>query len=149
MEYRSKCNVCGRIFCYTDKDIKNSNTAALLSAISDFGAAAGAVSGNWGATVVNQNNAQRNEKGIKDFSKCPYCNSDNITLLTDEEWEQEQKRQAINAKGGITINANASEENLIKRIENFIDDGDWVSAEIYAQQVLDMNPENEIGRAHD
>ena len=69
MEYRKRCNVCGHIFCYTDKDVKESDKNKIISGISDLGAAAGAFGGHWGATLANQNNANRFENKIKDFNR--------------------------------------------------------------------------------
>lgn len=37
MEYRKRCQVCGKIFCYTDKDINNNAGNAALSALSALG----------------------------------------------------------------------------------------------------------------
>ncbi len=142
MEYRKRCNVCGHIFCYTDKDVKESDKNKIISGISDLGAAAGAFGGHWGATLANQNNANRFENKIKDFNRCPKCNSTDLTLLSDEEWANHLKRQQIADRGGISINTNASEEALINRIEIFMEEGDWITAEMYSDQVLDMNPKN-------
>lgn len=141
-EYRKKCNTCGRIFCYTDDDVKKNRSAQLWSGISDLASAAGAFSGNWGGAIGNQNNAIRNENKVVDYNRCPYCNSTDVKLLTPEEWEKEQKaRKKINS-GGVAINANASEESLTVRVENFIEDADWSSADAYSNQILDVNPKN-------
>ena len=59
MEYIKRCNVCGHIFCYTDRDVKESDKNKIISGISDLGATAGVFGGHWGATLANQNNANR------------------------------------------------------------------------------------------
>lgn len=42
MEYRKKCNVCGKIFCYTDKDVKDNLSNAGLAALESLGSLASA-----------------------------------------------------------------------------------------------------------
>lgn len=142
MEHRKKCNVCGTVFCYTDEDIKNNSKAHLWAGISALGAAASALGGNWGATRTNQENAFNEERKVIDFDHCPNCRSIDLSILTDVEWNDYQEGLKNQRSGGISINANASEESLVKRIKMFIDDGQWQEALSYSEHVLDMNPEN-------
>lgn len=142
MEYRKKCNVCGNVFCYTDEDVRKNNTSALMSTISGIGAVAGALSGNWGAARANQESAYHEDNRIIDFNHCPKCKSTNLSLMSESEWENYKKEIEFAKSGGVTINANASEESLIKRIKMFIEDEDWPQARAYCDQVLDINPEN-------
>ena len=37
MEYYSKCNVCGNIYCYTDADISENKRQAFISGMSAIG----------------------------------------------------------------------------------------------------------------
>lgn len=143
MEYRKRCNVCGNIFCYTDQDVSNNRSANLMSALSSFGAAAGAFTGNWGATIANQSLSQNNENKVVDFDHCPRCRSMDLRLMTDSEWSKYQSsiNQSMGQTKQININSNASKEALIRRITLFLEDGDWNSAEAYCNQVLDMDPE--------
>ena len=41
-----------------------------------------------------------------------------------------------------TVAASATVESLLKRIEMFLEDGDWDSADEYCEKVLDITPEN-------
>ena len=141
MEYRKRCNVCGHVFCFTDEDIKKNNTNTLLSGLSALGTIAGAVSGNMMAARINQADRINAEGKIIDFSHCPHCNSQDITDISDAEWEKYNK-QTRNARATIQINSNASVESLIKRIYLFLEDADYSSADAYCEQALDLDPEN-------
>ena len=56
--------------------------------MSTVGELAGALSGNWGAAVVNSQNSNNEINKIIDFNKCPKCNSTNISELSDEEFRK-------------------------------------------------------------
>jgi len=140
MEYRKKCNVCNKVWCYTDKDIKENTQNAAVGLISSLGAMASVIGGTrYDAYELNKVSNNSTNK-IKDFSRCPYCNSTDIAELSDREFEKLQK----NISGGAyaAINSNASVESLIKRIELFMEDNEWNDAEAYCNQALDIEPEN-------
>ena len=40
MEYARRCNVCGKIYCYTDQDLKNNQKNAVVETASAIGAIA-------------------------------------------------------------------------------------------------------------
>lgn len=84
-EYRVRCNVCGHIYCFTNRDLKDNVQAAKLAKMSAVGEMAGALSGNWGAAVVNSQNANNELNNITDYSRCPKCNSTNITVMENGE----------------------------------------------------------------
>lgn len=87
-EYRKKCNVCGNIFCYTDKDIEISNTYAELSNSNRKMGIQSKVGSLIGMNVMeNVFNNDPNEKEklaelysnkVIDYSKCPKCGSSDI-----------------------------------------------------------------------
>ena len=79
-----RCNICGHIFCYTYKDIHEKNKTEALNALSAIGMMSGAVSGQWGGAIANQNNI----KEVTDYSKCPKCNSRSIQRISKTEAEQ-------------------------------------------------------------
>lgn len=99
-EFRKRCNVCGTVFCYTMKDIKNSISAGAVKAFSGFGAAANAVGGSaYNAYELNKMGDRSNAR-ITDFEHCPNCHSADLKLLTDEEFErikQEQNNPTVNS----------------------------------------------------
>lgn len=83
-EYRMRCNVCGNIYCFTGKDLKENQKAAKSAALSSVGTVAGALSGNWIAGAVNNQNANSELAKIKDYSRCPKCNSTDVSLFDGE-----------------------------------------------------------------
>ena len=148
MEYRKKCNVCGKIFCYTDQDIKDNKVNSVSNIFLGIGQIAAALGGNVYEMAATNNIAKNTEKEIKDFDHCPNCKSADLTTLTYEQYVEEMKKanqpaviQPVIQKS-ISINSNASEEALIVRIENFIEESDWETAQAYSDHVLDMNPKN-------
>ncbi len=84
-EYQLRCNVCGNVYCFTNKDLKDNIQSVKLAKMSAVGEMAGALSGNWGAALVNGNNANSELNKIPDYSRCPKCNSTNITILDANE----------------------------------------------------------------
>lgn len=82
-EYRKRCNVCGKIYCYTDddlvKNIKQMNEAInqnLLGAAHAFG-------GSQIVSAVAKNNAENAKAQIIDYKKCPNCNSTDVTDISE------------------------------------------------------------------
>ena len=84
-EYIKKCNVCGHIFCYTDQDIKENATNALASGLSAVGAIANILGGNSYQAYESTKVSDRNSSKVKDFDRCPKCNSTNVVLVDGEE----------------------------------------------------------------
>lgn len=91
-EIRKKCNVCGEIFCYTEEDIEN-NEKLRKEVISEsktnmFMAILGAFGGTPVTRLSTDNSIDRtNQKldKIKDYSKCPKCNSTDISDLIPQK----------------------------------------------------------------
>ncbi|MCL0269449.1 hypothetical protein M2T75_39640, partial [Klebsiella pneumoniae] len=71
MEYRKKCNVCGKIWCYTDEDIKQNTKNAGLAALSSIGAVANVFVGTRYDAYEQTKMSDRAISKIRDFSKCP------------------------------------------------------------------------------
>ena len=68
MEYRKRCQVCGKIFCYTDKDINNNAGNAALSALSALGGLASIFGGGTIVhTAVNNRNMQYYGDKVVDY----------------------------------------------------------------------------------
>lgn len=142
MEYRKRCNVCGNIFCYTDKDLNKSLASAGLGLLSSIGTMAGALSGNWMAARVNQAQGESESAKIMDFEHCPKCHSTDLSFLTNNESEQINKTPEISVQTKtVEINSNATEESLLKRTKLFLEDEEWDSALAYCEQIMDINPE--------
>lgn len=140
MEYRMKCKVCGKIFCYTDQDLKENSTNSGLAAIESVGALASIFGGG---TIFHtqylQGQANRHSDKIVDFNRCPYCHSNNISDYFGEV-EELPTVEAPSAKT-VNINGSATTEALLKRAFMFLEDGEWSSADSYLEACLDKEPE--------
>ena len=84
-EYRKKCNVCGHIFCYTGQDIQNNKLHAKLAQINADAAFVETVAGSRIVAEQDQAAAERQHNKIIDYSKCPKCNSKDLSDATDKE----------------------------------------------------------------
>lgn len=140
MEIRRKCNVCGKIYCYTDEDVENSKIESVIATISTIGAIASAVGGtNYDAYELNKQSDRATNKVI-DYLKCPFCNSSDTHIMSKEECERTNTNSST-YNNSIQINSNATVESLLKRISIFLEDEEWDSATVYCEQALDINPE--------
>ena len=130
MEHYIICKACGKGFTYTDEDVQKNISDAKGNAWSAIGAMAGALSGNWGGAIANQ----QNYKDLKDYNRCPHCSSENIEEVTFEEFQRTQRKMT---SGGVAaqINTNATVDTLLKRIQFMIEDGDWYGAEMYCNHI--------------
>ena len=138
MEYYVVCNSCGKGFVYNDEDVNKKKADAGLNLLSAVGQMASAFSGNQVGYIANK----MNETELRDFNKCPHCGSTDLSLVTKEEFQKSQKATPNSAPSNVNINTNASIPALIKRTVLFLEEGEWDKAEIYANQILDADPEN-------
>lgn len=141
MEYRKRCRVCGKIYCFSDKDLAENKMNTGMAIMSAIGGVAGAIGGTRLDAYAMNNQTDRYDSKIIDYKKCPSCNSTDIEDLTDELWEEYQIEQQ-NAGRVITINTNASYESLKTRIIGFLEEKDYTSARAYCNQLLDMQPDD-------
>lgn len=140
MEYIKICKVCGKVWCYNDSDVNKSTANSVVSTIASIGSIASAIDGSKYDMYEMNKFADRAGEKIKDFSRCPYCNSTDIEDISKEEYNKIINKKS--AKKSVAINSNASLKSLIKRIEIFIEDEEFDDAEIYCNQALDIEPEN-------
>lgn len=152
MEYTVKCNTCGKIYCFTDKDLKEAKQNAALGAISAVGGIASVLGGSWMQTYALNNQTDKYASKVIDYSKCPFCHSSKVHLMSEAEQRQanmeknpvEQQNESIGEppapKKAITVNSGASIDTLMMRAELFLEDGDWESASAYCDNILDMDP---------
>lgn len=144
MEYKKKCNVCGKVFCYTDEDLKQNASNAGMAALSALG---GLASSLGGGTVFHthhlQGQSDRYSDKIVDYDQCPNCHSRDLTFIFDDEKQEKAVSPALNISSTKTININtaASTEALLKRAFIFLEDGDWEEANAYCEACLDKEPE--------
>ena len=84
-EHRMRCNVCGHIFCYTDEDVKKNAGNAGMSALTAIGGLASALGGgSIFHTHHLQGQADRYADKLVDYTRCPSCNSNNISEMKEE-----------------------------------------------------------------
>ena len=144
MEYKMKCNVCGKIFCYTDEDLKKNAENAGMAALSAVGSLASTLGGG---TIFHTHHldGQRDRYSDKvvDYNQCPNCHSRDISIYTGDIKATNNTAPTLDAPVAktVNINASASTESLLKRVFLFLDDGEWASADSYCEACLDVNPE--------
>lgn len=110
-EHRMRCNVCGHIFCYTDEDLKKNTNNATMSAISAIGGLASALGG--GTIFHTQYLAEQTDRHsdkVIDYSRCPSCHSNNISVI-----EVNTGRQANNSP--------SSTADELKKFKDLLDMG--------------------------
>ena len=132
-EIRVKCNTCGHIYCYTEDDIAM-NKFYLRSAKTETNI--GAFNAIAGSALVGQSNfasAERNLEKVKNFNRCPKCNSTDLRKLTKEEFEKEKASASNNA----TSNSSAADE--LKKFKELLDMG------IITQEEFDTKKKQLLG----
>lgn len=116
-ERRMRCNVCGHVFCYNDEDVSKNLKNAGVGAISAIG---GLASIFGGGTIFHthhlQGQADRYTDKIVDYSRCPSCNSTDISEMKNVE----EKRP--NQSNSDTISAVSPAEE-IKKFKELLDMG--------------------------
>lgn len=116
-ETRKRCNVCGHIFCYNQADIAKNKSNARQATVSSIGGIAGALGGAYAASAVNTGNAQNSLNKIVDFNRCPQCNSTNLSVISDEEFEKMQAQK--NTPQQTTVSA----ADELKKFKELLDMG--------------------------
>lgn len=90
IEHRIHCNVCGRIYCYTDAEVASNKSdktvGVIMSLISGVTGALGASTGgaNLVETVAVGALGKHTLDKVKDYTRCPYCRSSDIYETTAE-----------------------------------------------------------------
>lgn len=137
IEYQRICNVCGKIFCYTNKEVRY-----------DRGLTIGLII-RWINSILNgsriENEIVNNAIYAKpwvNFNKCPSCGSTNTReLLPSDKIDKIEAKKSL-TKSTIQISSNASAEALTKRACIYIEDAEWDKAEAYIDYILDIIPED-------
>lgn len=141
MEYKRKCNVCGKIYCFTDEDLHNNTKNAGLSALEALGGLASTLGGG---TIFHtqylQGQSDRYADKVVDYDQCPYCHSRGVSAYIGEiEMPAPAIPEPVVARR--TIDSGASTESLLKRAFLFLEDEDWKAADAYCEACLDRDPE--------
>ena len=74
MEYIKRCKICGKIWCYTDEDVKNNARNALAGSLSAIGSVANSIGGTRYDAYEQNKMANMALNRIVEYNKCPYCN---------------------------------------------------------------------------
>ena len=97
-EYRIRCNVCGHVYCFTNQDLKDNEQAAKMAKRYAIGQATGALSGNMFSAYADGQNANNALNRITDYSRCPKCNSTNVSVLEDgQEFAPQSSGASVSA----------------------------------------------------
>ena len=124
-EHRIKCRTCGKVFCYTDRDVKNSVLNAASSSVSSIFSIANAVAGSAYHAYEGSKMADRSSNRVIDYSKCQYCGSMDI-YETDEE-------ETSNDNITSTANSNSVADEL-KKFKELLDNGVLTQEEFDAKK---------------
>lgn len=93
-ETRMKCNACGHIYCYTFEDLQRNEKLAKDAVMDSLLGVGEAVGGTRLGSQVATAKADAKMNQIVDYTKCPHCNSTDVSALTKEEWEAEKAKKA-------------------------------------------------------
>ena len=131
MEYYSKCNVCGKITCYTDKDLKNNKTNSIIAGLAALSSISSAVVGTRYDMYESNKLSTRATDKIVDYSKCSNCRSEDVTLVT--------KKFAIFSN---KVKGNYSISDLKKEATNYLEKGDYENAFCFSNMILKEDEKN-------
>lgn len=113
-EYRKRCNVFGHVFCYHDSDIRKNEALAREARSSAWMAVFEAFGGT--RLAANQQSAavaRALDKNVR-FDRCPKCNSDNLSDISEEEL-----RRTL-SEGSAPVSSNADD---ILKFKQLLDSG--------------------------
>ncbi len=118
IETYKRCNVCGTIFCYSNKDLER-NRALSKEADRARGMAIVDLFGYGGTIASNQESdkADRLESQMVDYSKCPKCHSSNLSVISAEEATKTKNNQQNN------IASTTSVTDELKKYKELLDIG--------------------------
>jgi len=117
IEHKMRCNTCGNIFCYNEKDIadnksniEDAKTATTLSMLN-------AAAGTQRAMYEESKKAEIAKSKIVEFDRCPKCKSTNISEISEEEWNNYQN----NDDAGQSQTLSSADE--LKKFKELLDSG--------------------------
>lgn len=90
-EHKMRCNVCGKIFCYTDADLEKNKIHAKKADDLLLSSAINGLFVNQVLRIDDENKRERELSKIVNYSKCPNCNSSDISEVTENETSIENK----------------------------------------------------------
>ncbi len=152
MEYYRKCNICGKIWSYTDSDITDNEVNKINTTISAIGTIASVFGGTRLDTYMLEDRTDRYANKTINYEKCPNCNSLNTKLITVDEIKIQREKEddkrnlpthkEYSSKRLIKINKNATISSLLNRVQIFMEEEEWDNVDMYCEQMLDQEPTN-------
>lgn len=132
VEWRMRCNVCGKVFCYTYSDLERNANFAQAAKSFTRGALVDALVGTKIGMYENMKLGNDAVGRITDYSRCPHCNSSSLTEITDDEQEVTKNPEAQSAP-----QVSAADE--IKKFKELLDMG------IITQEEFDAKKKQLLG----
>ena len=134
-EYRSRCNVCGKIFCYTEADLAKNKSNTLVATVSSLSALGSVAGGSMYSAYESNKMADKAMNKVINYDRCPSCNSTNITRLTDKEWEafQDNSSQITKTQNEFSV------ADELKKFKELLDIG------IITQEEFDAKKKQLLG----
>lgn len=117
-KYYRKCSACGKVYCYTDRDIKENVELANKAKQEANRGILNALGGTSIESTMNRHRTEDLLNQIKDYKKCIYCKSSNIQTITEEQFKAEEAKSAPAAGGG---GVSAADE--LKKFKELMDAG--------------------------
>lgn len=127
VEWRMRCNVCGKVFCYTYSDLERNANFAQAAKSFTRGALVDALVGTKIGMYENMKLGNDAVGRITDYSRCPHCNSSSLTEITDDEQEASNNLESPSAP-----QTSAADE--IKKFKELLDSGIITQAEFDAKK---------------
>ena len=139
-EFYCRCTVCGKVWSFNMADLERNETLAKIAKSSAHGSMISAVSGVLGGSIVPSqigaySNAATSDSAIaqiKDYFRCPNCNSTKTEVISDED-----AKAQINQGNSTTTAVSAADE--IKKFKELLDSG------IITQEEFDAKKKQLLG----
>lgn len=129
--FKKRCNVCGKIFCYTKEDLQENERLRRSAGLSGLGGVAGALSGNYAAGATSNQSAQDQLSRVVDYSKCPSCGSRDLVDITDEDIAK--------------MNAQQNEQSAVSPVEELKKFKELLDLDIITQEEFDQKKKQLLG----
>ncbi len=122
IEYQMRCNTCGRVFCYTDADVKSNKREKRRFLAGAFLAITNPISGSLDDAVWADYNMAEAERNIKDLNRCPYCGSRSLSLENQDNLGNRKYRPPIyydkpNATHGSSVDKQPRNPGVYQKID--------------------------------